>query len=103
MKGPDGTIMHAELMYNDSVVMLGPESPERGGFAPQAAQSVTLFVYVENVDEQTARAQAAGATVLQPAMDQFWGDRTSIIKDPDGYTWMLGTHIKDVAPEDMHP
>lgn len=101
MAGPDGTLMHAELMHNDSPIMMGPESPGRS--APTGPQSINLFAYFENVDEVCARAAANGAKVLQPPKDEFWGDRVAIVMDPDGHTWWLGTHVKDVAPEDMHP
>lgn len=99
MPGPDGKIMHAEMFHKDSVLMMGPENP--GSPAPTGPSSVTLFAYVEDVDALTARAQSAGATVVQPPVDQFWGDRTSVLVDPQGHTWMLGTHKKDLSMEEM--
>lgn len=99
----EGKIMHAELLHNDSLVMLGPENPQQGGLAPSGPQSITLYTYVENVDEVTSRAATAGARVISPPGDMFWGDRVSIIVDPEGFTWWLATHIKDVSPEDMKP
>lgn len=101
MAGPDGNLMHAEVMHNDSPIMMGPESPGRA--APTGPQGINLFAYFENVDEVCARAAANGAKVLQQPRDEFWGDRVAIIADPDGHVWWLGTHVKDVKPEDMHP
>jgi PhnB protein len=103
MTEPDGSLMHAELIHNDSLIMLGPESPGRGALAPTGPQGMNLFVYFENVDAVCARAGANGAKVLQPPTYMFWGDRVAVVMDPDGHTWWLGTHVKDVAPEDMHP
>jgi PhnB protein len=103
MPGPDGKIMHAELIHNDSPVMLGPENQEKGYLGPQGISPVTLYTYVENVDEVTNKASTGGAKIMQPPADQFWGDRCSIVVDPQGHIWMLATHVRDVAPEDMHP
>jgi|GEM_PF-305190 len=99
MPGPDGKIMHAEMLHNDSVIMMGPENPQMG--APQGQSPVTLFAYVDNVDKVTARAAAAGAMVVQQPRDEFWGDRCSVLIDPQGHSWMLGTHIKDVSMDEM--
>jgi len=101
MPGPDGKIMHAEMMHNDSVLMMGPENPQMP--APQGPSPVTIFAYVDNVDEVTARAAAAGAQVIQQPKDEFWGDRCAILIDPQGHSWMLGTHIRDVSMEEMQP
>jgi PhnB protein len=99
MPGPDGKLMHAEVLHNDSVIMMGPENPQVP--APQGPSPVTIFVYVDNVDEVTARAAAAGAHVIQHPKDEFWGDRCAILIDPQGHSWMLGTHIRDVSMEEM--
>lgn len=101
MPGPDGSLMHAELGYKDSVVMLGPENQQMGSFAPQGPSPVTLYVYVENVDSVARRAASAGGKLMMPPTDMFWGDRTAIIVDPDGHNWMLATHYKDMTPADM--
>lgn len=101
MPGPDGALMHAELMHNDSLVMLGPENQERGSFAPQGPSPVTLYVFVENVDDTVQRAATAGGKVMMPVADMFWGDRCAVIVDPEGHSWMIATHIKDMTPEEM--
>ena len=99
MPGPDGKIMHAEMFHNDSILMMGPENPQAP--APQGPSPVTLFAYVDDVDALTAQAQAAGANVVAPPKDEFWGDRVAILIDPQGHTWMLGTHKKDLSMEEM--
>ena len=101
--GPEGKLMHAELMHKDSLVMLGPENPSMGALAPQGQSPVTLYTYVENVDEIASRASSNGAMLIKPPTDEFWGDRCAIIVDPHGHSWMFATHVKDVYPEDMHP
>lgn len=101
MPGPDGKLMHAELMHNDSVIMLGPENPERQSFAPSGPTAHTIYMYVEDVDSVTNRAANHGARVVDPVKDQFWGDRTAVLIDPQGHSWMLATHVRDMSPEDM--
>jgi PhnB protein len=101
--GPDGKIVHAELRIGDSVFMMGEESPEMGNQSPQALNGSTggMMIYCKNTDETVARAVAAGATVLMPPEDMFWGDRYAKLRDPYGHDWSIGTHIEDVGPEEM--
>lgn len=103
MDGPNGTVAHAELKIGDSVVMLSDEWPEYGYRGPHAlgGSPVGLMVYVPDVDERFAKAVALGATVKKPVQDQFYGDRSGSFTDPFGHQWTLGTHIEDVAPEEM--
>jgi len=63
--------------------------------------AVSFMLYVPDVDAAFARAVAAGATVKRPVADQFYGDRTGTLADPFGHVWSLGTHVEDVAPEEM--
>ena len=104
MPGPDGKPMHAELKLRDSVLMLGPECPERQGLSAQTIGNspVTLYLYVEDVDNASKQATAAGATLTQPPADMFWGDRTAMLVDSDGNKWMIGTHKSDPTPEEMN-
>ena len=102
--GPDGnSIMHAEIQIGDSVIFLNDEFPEMGAFSPLAAKStpVTLHLYVEDADKQFAQALSAGAEVVMPLADQFWGDRYGIVKDPSGHQWSIGSHMEDLTPEQM--
>jgi PhnB protein len=101
MPGPDGKIVHAELQHEDSVLMLGPENPERGALAPTGPTAHTIYMYVENVDAVTDRAANLGAKIVDSVKDQFWGDRTSMLIDPQGHSWMLATHVRDVSPDEM--
>lgn len=103
MPGPDGTVMHAELMIGDSRVMLAEESPQMGSSSPQAigGSPVCLMLYVKDVDASFARAGAAGCTVQMPPTDMFWGDRYGRLQDPFGHQWAMATHVEDVSPEEM--
>ncbi len=103
--GPDGKIMHAEIRVGDSPIMLndammGGKGPKGLGGSP-----ASLWVYVDDCDTLFNRAKAAGATVAGGPMgelqDQFWGDRTGTIIDPEGYRWTIATHKEDLTPEEM--
>ena len=101
--GPDGKIGHAELMINDSVLMLADEAPQMGALSPPTigGSPVRILLYVENVDEVVPRAVAAGAKIVRPVEDQFYGDRAGGIEDPFGHYWHVATHKEDVSPDEM--
>lgn len=90
---PDGRIGHAEIELEGGAVWLADEAPELDCPGPQTlgGAGAMLFVYVADVDALGARAVAAGATVLRPLADQFWGDRTLTLRDPFGHVWTLAT------------
>ena len=96
-------IGHAELQIGDSRIMLADESPEMEAYGPKAlgGSPVGLAVYVENVDAVFNQAVQAGARVLRPLRDQFYGDRSGSLEDPFGHKWTLATHIEDVSPDEM--
>ena len=100
---PDGTIMHAELLIGDSIVMLADEMPDQGGRGPKSigGTPVSFFVYRENVDAAWKQAVEAGATPIMPLADQFWGDRTGCVEDPFGHRWWLAQHIQDLSFEEL--
>ncbi len=105
---PGGGVLHAEITVGSSVLMLGDasvEEAEAGAFASPAAlgggTSVTLHVFVPDVDSLAERAQAAGAEILQPPTDMFHGDRTVILKDPSGHMWVFLTHLEDVSEAEL--
>ncbi len=104
MTQPGGKVGHAELRLGNSLIMLADEHPEMGARGPKAygGSAVILAVYVEDVDAQAARATAAGAKVLRPVQDQFYGDRTGTFEDPFGHIWTLATHKEDLSPEEIH-
>ncbi len=103
MPGPDGKVMHAELKIGDSIVMLAEEMPEMGSKSPKAygGSPVGFYLYVENVDAAWKRAVDAGAKVIMPLADMFWGDRTGRLEDPFGHSWSPAQHIKDPTPEEI--
>lgn len=103
LPGPDGTIGHAELQLGNSLIMVADEAPQLGLRGPRAigGTPVTISVYVEDVDGVVERAVQAGATVLRPVEDQFYGDRSGQFEDPFGHRWSVATHVEDVSPEEM--
>jgi len=103
MKGPDGKANHAEVELGDGVVMMGNPGPEYQSPKRHGRPSHLVYVYVDDVDKHFAAAKEAGAKVLEEPKDQFYGDRNYSAEDPEGQQWNFATHVRDVAPEDMHP
>jgi uncharacterized glyoxalase superfamily protein PhnB len=103
MKGPEGKIMHAELVIGDSIIMLADEFPEFGSLSPQSTggSGTGLHIYIEDVDSAFDRAVKAGATVEMPVDDMFWGDRYGKLRDPFGHKWSIATHTADLSAEEM--
>jgi uncharacterized glyoxalase superfamily protein PhnB len=108
MDGPGGMVMHAEVKIGDSILMLADEQPPMGP-GPKTRKtpknlggtSCNIMLYVKDVDAAFARAVDAGATVIMPPMDMFWGDRYSQVEDPFGHAWSIATHLKDMTPREM--
>jgi PhnB protein len=100
--GPDGKIAHALVTIGPAMVMIESEWPGITSRAPQpdGSSPVVLYVYVDNADETVERAVAAGARILMPLTDQFWGDRTAWIMDPSGHVWTVATRIKETTEEE---
>jgi PhnB protein len=100
---PQGRIGHAELKIGDSIIMLADEHPEFGVRSPQSfgGSPVSLHLYVEDADAVVASAVAAGAKLLRPVADQFYGDRSGRVEDPFGHAWNIGTHQEDVSPAEV--
>jgi PhnB protein len=103
MDAPGGTIGHAELEIGDSKMMLSDPFPQASTKPPKelGGTSMSVFMYVEDVDAVVQKAVDAGATVQMEVADQFWGDRFGTIQDPFGHTWSIATHVEDVAPEEV--
>jgi PhnB protein len=103
MTDPQGRIGHAEIRVGDSVIMLADEHPDMGYRGPRSmgGSSVSILLYVDDVDTIFDRALSAGATVQRPIADQFYGDRSGKLEDPFGHVWSIATHVEDVPPEEM--
>lgn len=103
LAGPDGKIMHAAIQIGDSHVYLADSNPEMGCKGPTdlGGSPVSLHIYSEDVDASFDRAVKAGATVVMPVADMFWGDRYGRLKDPFGHEWSIATHKEDLSPEQI--
>jgi PhnB protein len=103
MKGPDGKAIHAELTLRGTTLMLGPEMLQMGARSAKTigASPASLYLLTENVDKVVAKAVKLGAASKGPVMDMFWGDRCGTILDPEGYIWMVATHIAAPTPQEI--
>jgi PhnB protein len=103
MDAPGGRIGHAEIKLGDSAIMLADEHPEEGALSPRklGGSPVMLHVYVADVDAMVERAVAAGAKLIRPIADQFYGDRTGSLEDPFGYRWSIATHKEDLSTDEI--
>ena len=103
MNGPDGKAIHAELTLRGTTVMLGPEMPQMGARSAKSigASPTSLYLLTENVDKVVAKALKLGAAPKGPVMEMFWGDRCGTVVDPDGYVWMIATHVAAPTPREM--
>jgi PhnB protein len=97
--GPDGTVAHALVTIGPAMVLIEGEWPTLESRAPQpdGSSPVVIYVYVEDVDAVVERAVAAGARVLLPVKNQFWGDRTGRIVDPAGHVWTISTRVEETS------
>jgi uncharacterized glyoxalase superfamily protein PhnB len=98
--------MHAALRFGDCLFFVNDDFPEHCGGksstpAALGGNSVTIHHYVPDCDAAIAQAEQAGAKVLMPAADMFWGDRYGIVIDPSGHKWSFATHQKDLSPAEM--
>ncbi|HEY6361877.1 MAG TPA: VOC family protein [Vicinamibacterales bacterium] len=100
---PGGRVGHAELDFNGATLMLSEEYPECGIRAPVPGEgtSVSLHVHVDNADAAIQRAVGAGALLERAPCDEFYGERSGVIRDPFGHRWNIGHHIEDVTPVEM--
>lgn len=100
---PNGRIGHAEMALGNTTLMLSDEYPEFGIYGPESigGTSFTLHLHVDDADALIRRAVEAGATVVRPAADHFYGERAGTIRDPFGHEWNVGHEIEQVTPEEM--
>jgi PhnB protein len=103
MPGPEGKLGHAEIRVGGSRLMLSDEYEAMDFLGPQSRGGTTvhLHVYVKDVDAVVERAVAAGAKLVRPVQNQFYGDRTGSVQDPFGHVWHIATHVEDVLPREM--
>lgn len=100
--GPDGSVAHAAITIRGAMIMIEGEWPGLASRPPQqdGSSPVVLYVYVEDVDTVVERAVAAGARVLLPVQNQFWGDRTGRIIDPSGHVWTISARVEETSSEE---
>lgn len=106
MESPDGRILHAEIEIGGHLVFLADDFPEmnegkESSPAGLGGTTVTMHRYVPDCDATIQSAVDAGAEVVFPATDMFWGDRFGKIRDPFGHEWSIATHVRDVSSEEM--
>lgn len=104
--GPDGKLIHAAVQINGSTVMLNDDFPEMSGGMPMTPKAlggspVTIHLVVTDVDAKFQKAVDAGATVVMPVEDQFWGDRYGVLQDPFGHQWSMGQPVREVSMEEI--
>ncbi|HXG82248.1 MAG TPA: VOC family protein [Sphingomicrobium sp.] len=99
----ENRIAHAEIKIGDSFVMLADEFPDMGHLGPKArgGTTVSLLIYLPDVDAAFRKAIDAGATELRPLENQFWGDRMGTLTDPFGHQWSLATHVEEVPESEL--
>ena len=100
---PSGRVGHAEIKIGDSVLMLNDEYPDFGAKSPASVggSPVAFRIEVPDADAAVARAVKAGATVVRPVQDEFYGDRMGMVACPFGYRWSLATPKEEVSPAEM--
>lgn len=100
---PSGRIGHAEVSLDGHVIMLSDEFPELGYSAPNsdAVGAISIHLHVDDCDAMIARAIEAGATLVRPPTDAFYGERSGVVRDPFGHHWNLGHQIEAVDPVEM--
>ena len=102
--GPGGELIHAEILIGDSVVMITEDAVDGPVRSPERLDGMVTCVmslYWEDVDAAWERAVSAGAEVMYPLEDQFYGERGGRLRDPFGQQWMMSQHIEDVSPQEM--
>jgi PhnB protein len=99
--GPDGSTVHAALVVGEANIIVQAEFPQLASRAPQkdGSSPVVIFVYVENVDRAVEMTLAVGGSVLLPAQNQFWGDRSARVMDPSGHVWTLASRIEETSED----
>jgi PhnB protein len=100
---PDGRLMSVQLRIGSSSLHLADEFPEMGVIAPPTVGGTSTVLALETTDAEAlfARATAAGAEVLQPLGEVFWGDLYGRLADPFGHRWSISQHVRDVPHDEI--
>lgn len=100
---PSGRLAHGEITVGDSGIMISAETEDYNRYAPRhfGGSPVKMHLFVDDVDALAAQAITAGAKVIRPVQDQFYGDRSGQLEDPFGHLWIVSSRIEDVSPEEM--
>ncbi len=100
---PNGLIGHAEIEIEGTLLMMSEENQDWGTKSPHTlgGNPMTFGLYVKDVDAAFQKAIDAGATVIMPIKEEFYGDRVGQVLDPYGYKWSIATHFEDVSAEEM--
>lgn len=100
---PGGRIGHAELAFGPMTIMLSDPFPEMGvRSATEIGDTpVALHLHVDDADAVIARAVEAGGTLERAPQDQFYGERSGVVRDPFGHRWLIGHDIEDIDPDEM--
>jgi PhnB protein len=102
MNSPDGAIVHAEVKIGDAAIMMsGEHAPQHKSPTTLGGTPLSLCIYVPDVDRLAARAEKAGAEVIEPLETKFYGDRSVSFRDPSGHVWAFMTHVENVTPAEM--
>ena len=99
MEAPGGKLGHAEIQIGDSRIMMADEFPDMGFLGPQSrgGTSVNIHLYVKDVDAVVTKAVTAGARIVRPVKDEFYGDRAGTLEDPFGHVWYVATHKEELT------
>src|ERR1700733_11312537 len=105
LHGPGENIGHAEIRIGNSTIMLSDEFPDYGAVsaATLGGSTVKIDLGVDDVDAGAARAGAAGAKVLPPVQDQFYGGRCGQFSAPFGRPWIISTQTEQLPAEEIEP
>jgi uncharacterized glyoxalase superfamily protein PhnB len=102
LPGENGKLMHACIKIGDSAVMLADIMADCGdGSLASKGGPIVLHLYVADADAFVKKAEAAGAKIIMPVTDMFWGDRYGQLEDPFGHRWAVATHVRDLSQDEI--
>ena len=103
LTAPDGSIVHTEFRIGTATVMMAEHNPDFGTAEPRSlgGTPVRLALDVEDADATVEAAERAGAKVLIPVADQFYGYRAGRIEDPFGHVWVISQLMEVLSREEM--